>query len=233
MAYKSFFIFASGLSAPLSVPIGTFKSITDHVGWVESELDMKVPGGGSKWHWFNVRDAVERADAEKVCAVAKEHNEFVRRLYMNFGIWSSAPVENGEQLTPEQAQTFWEAIETFIEVPTEKWTERHYRERMDHLYEVMRGRESEGVTFDENALTERQAAQVVNLFSTFLDSHDLRLDVPNGRDYLASSSDGGYEWCEKCGPMDSDDVPDCCKRGCPLIREGNYILYFPAEICYI
>lgn len=87
------------------------------------------------------------------------------------------------------------------------------------LYEVMRGRKSEGVTFDEKALTPKQTAKVIILFSEFLDHHDIRLDVPNGRDQLASSTDGGYDWCEKCGAMDPDDVPDCRKRGCPLRKE--------------
>ena len=104
-------------------------------------------------------------------------------------------------------------------MPPERWTDDYFRDRMEHLYEVMRGRESEGVTFDAKPLTEKQAASIIRIFDQFLDPCDLRLDVPNGRDYLASSSDGGYDWCEKCGPMVWDDVGDCRKRGCPLLKE--------------
>jgi hypothetical protein len=90
---------------------------------------------------------------------------------------------------------------------------------MEHLYEVMRGRESNGVTFDVKPLTEKQAAQVINLFSEFLDPDDLRLNVPDGRDYLASSADGGYEWCDKCFKPIAEDDTSCRRRKCPLREE--------------
>ena len=93
-------------------------------------------------------------------------------------------------------------------------------EKMNHLYEVMRGRPDDGVSFDETPLTERQAAQVINIFSTYLDEHDMRLDVPRGHDYLASSYDGGYDWCEKCGcAVHPDDIGSCEKKKCPLREE--------------
>jgi len=76
------------------------------------------------------------------------------------------------------------------------------------------------VTFDEKPLTERQAAQVINLFSVFLDAHDCRLDVPKGYDYLASSYNGGYIWCEKCGAVTGDHMANCRKRGCPKKENG-------------
>ena len=90
---------------------------------------------------------------------------------------------------------------------------------MEHLYEVMRGRKSEGVTFGEKALTTKQAAAVINIFSPYLDHDDRRLDVPNGYDYLASSYDGGYDWCEKCGAMRPEDADACRKRKCPIRAE--------------
>jgi hypothetical protein len=40
----------------------------------------------------------------------------------------------------------------------------------------------------------KQAAAVVTLFAEYLDDYDMRLDVPNGHDYLASSYNGGYDW---------------------------------------
>lgn len=61
---------------------------------------------------------------------------------------------------------------------------------------------------------------MINLFAEFLDKHDLRLDCPNGHDTLKSSYDGGYTWCEKCGPVDENDLnfqaAHCPKRGCPI-----------------
>ena len=86
---------------------------------------------------------------------------------------------------------------------------------MEVLYDVMRGNENEGITFGEKKLTPKQASAVVRLFSEFLDKHDRRLDVPNGHDYLASSYDGGYWWCEKCGAITYDDAESCGKRKCP------------------
>jgi hypothetical protein len=60
----------------------------------------------------------------------------------------------------------------------------------------------------------------------------LRLDVPqrpgrkfDGMDYLASSSDGGYEWCSGdhgtgCfKPIHPDHVCECKRKKCPLREE--------------
>jgi hypothetical protein len=218
MSYHVFFGFSSGLAKPLKVPLGTLKEIADHVEWVERTLDMKCPGGGSLWHWFNLRDACTRAEMETLCEVATKHNAFVRRLYEDLDTWSKTPVKGGESLTPSKAKKFWEAL-TEISVPVEKWTPEYYIGRMEHVYEVLRGRESEGATFDAKALTTEQAAAVINVFSTFLDDDDRRLDVPKGYDYLASSYDGGYDWCEKCGPMHPDDADCCRKRKCPIRAE--------------
>lgn len=88
---------------------------------------------------------------------------------------------------------------------------------MGSLYEVMRGRPSEGITFDVKALTPAQAGAVIRLFEQFLDTHDVRLEVPHGYDHLASSLDGGYQWCNKCfRPMAPEDGAGCRRRKCPL-----------------
>lgn len=218
MAYNTFFSLTSGLSKAIKSPKGTKQRIADHFDWIESTLDMQTPGGGSKWHWFNLRDAVSRADSKVLCRAAADHNNFVRVLYSQLGEWSNAPAKGGEQLTPTFMKKYWDGLKE-IEVPSEKWTADFYRERMEHLYEVMRGRESEGVTFDEKPLTEKQAAQVINIFSQYLPDHDLRLDVPRGCDYLASSYDGGYTWCEKCGAVLPEDGENCRKRRCPVKAE--------------
>jgi hypothetical protein len=220
MAYRVFFDFASGLSKSIKAPKGTKERISAHFAKIESKLNMQAPGGGSKWHWSNLRDAVSRADSKDLCKAAEEHNTFVRLLYEQLGEWSQKPVKGGETLTPRFMKAYWDGLSD-ISVPNEKWTEDFYRLRMKHLYEVMRGRESEGVIFDEKPLTERQAAQVINIFSTFLDSGDSRLDVPRGCDYLVSSSDGGYDWCEKCGAVLPEEAESCRKRRCPIRAESG------------
>ncbi|HEA67728.1 MAG TPA: hypothetical protein ENI07_13020 [Desulfobacterales bacterium] len=84
----------------------------------------------------------------------------------------------------------------------------------------MRGQESDGITFDEiPPLTPEQAGQVIVLFSEYLDTADIRLEVPRGHNRLASSDDGGYLWCEKCGAVTYEDAEDCDTDGCPLRAE--------------
>ncbi len=123
-------------------------------------------------------------------------------------------------MTPEDAQSFWHGLQQ-IYVPAHRWTSNYYRDRMEHVYKVLRGSESEGVTFDCKGLSPKRAAAVINLFSEFLDRYDLRLDVPKGRDQLASSSDGEYDWCEKCGAVDPDDGRACRKKACPIRDEDE------------
>lgn len=137
------------------------------------------------------------------------HEDRWRLMVGNYG----KPVET-ETLTPEDAQTFWHGLQE-IDVPAERWSRAHYVSRMEHAYAILRGEEDEGAEFDAKPLTPKRAAAVVGVFSEFLDKHDMRLNVPNGHDYLASSYDGGYRWCEKCGPAHPDDIPGCRKKACP------------------
>lgn len=218
MSFHVFFGFSQGLSGSLFVPPGTIRAIMEHVSEIETTFGFETTQYlKNPPHWKSTIPSTEITD-EVYCLTADRHNAWVRNLYAKFGEWSKSPVKPGEELTPKKAAKFWHAL-TMVEVPPERWTEDYYRARMEHLYEVMRGRPNEGVTFEAKPLTEKQAADVINLFSNYLDVGDLRLDVPNGRDYLASSSDGGYDWCEKCGPMVWDDVRSCRQRGCPLLKE--------------
>lgn len=178
------------------------------------------------------------------CKVVGEHNRFVRWLWDKLADWSKTTPENPpkgtwragwstpklpdlfdlekvsdvapEFLTPEQAQTFWHGL-TELEVPPERWSREWYVDRMEHAYKVMRGEESEGVTINcKKPLNPEQAAAVICLFSAWLPDYDMRLDVPKGHDYLASSYDGGYEWCEKCGAVTYEDGNSCRKKACPI-----------------
>lgn len=110
-------------------------------------------------------------------------------------------MSDGETITPDDARTFWYGLE-LLSVTPDRWTSDYYRGRMEHLYEVMRGRANEGVTFNARAITTKQAAAVINLLEVYLDRSDLRLEAPKGCDDLASSYYGEYEWCDKCfAPM--------------------------------
>lgn len=226
MSFHVFFSFSTGLAETLTVPKGTKATFLSHVEEVETTLGLKREtfGEGEEariaWnHWDdNWKRGFPDVDDKALCETVRQHNEWVRWVYGRFAAWSKAPVADGETLTPDDAKTFWHGLST-LSVDPARWTREYYIDRMEHMYEVMRGREHEGVTFDEKALTQKQCSAVIRLFENFLDSNDCRLDVPNGRDYLASSYDGGYDWCEKCGPVHPDDIGACRKRKCPLASE--------------
>ena len=228
MSYHVFFGFSSGLAKPIRVPAGTKKEIIEHVEEVESVLGLKrtqYEDNPIHWdHWDpEYRNGFPSVDNKTLCKTVQHHNSWVRSLYRDFAEYSEKPFKSskgkrGEWITPKDAQKFWHGlVELHVEVS--RWTPDYYIDRMEHLYEVMRGRESEGVTFGAKTLTEKQAAAVINIFSPFLDHDDRRLDVPNGYDYLASSYDGGYTWCEKCGAVAEGNEGRCRKRKCPLREE--------------
>ena len=228
MSYHVFFGFSSGLAEPIRVPVGTKKSIIEHVEEVESVLGLKrtkYEDNPVHWdHWDpEYRNGFPSVEDKTLCETVQYHNGWVRSLYRDFAEWSEKPFKSskghrGEWITPKDAQKFWHGL-VELRVSTDRWTADYYIARMEHLYEVMRGRESEGVTFGTKALTTKQAAAVINIFSPYLDHDDRRLDVPNGYDYLASSYDGGYDWCEKCGAMRPEDADACRKRKCPIRAE--------------
>lgn len=242
MSYHVFFAFSQGLAKTLHVPAGTKASILAHVEEVEQTLGLKR----SKYldnpvHWDHFdkdyRAGFPNVDDEILCQTVERHNAWVREYYDLFAHWSKHPFRKGrghqakytedrgwpvghlsEKITPKDAQEFWHGFE-MLEVNPDRWTREYCRNRMEHLYDVMRGRDSEGVSFDQNPLTPKQAGAVIRLFETYLDNHDLRLEVPNDRDFLASSYDGGYSWCEKCGAVAEGDEGICRKRKCPLREE--------------
>lgn len=237
MSFHVFFGFSSGLSKPLTVPKGTKKSYIQHVEHVEKALGLeRTKYKDNPIHWDSFKRDFSKIDDEVLCETVGEHNSWVTDCWEAFSHWSKHPFTAGkghqaegrdraypigwksEKITPEDAQLFWHGFE-MLKVPAEKWTRQYYVARMEHLYEVMRGRESEGTSFDVKALTPEQAAAVIRIFDQYLDSHDMRLDVPKGYDYLASSYDGGYLWCEKCGAVAPDDGYSCRKRKCPIRAE--------------
>ena len=141
-------------------------------------------------------------------------------MYKRLAEWSAHPVTRGETLTVEQSAGFWFGF-TQLRIPPERWTADYYRERMEVLYEVMRGRPvEERITLGAQKLTPKQADAVIRLFAEFLDTDDLRLAVPYGYDHLASGADGEYDWCSTCGrSMEPLDVRSCRRKTCELRLE--------------
>ena len=211
MSFHVFFGFSQGLARPLQVPAGTLASYHQRLLEVEQALKLERDGN----HWNQWKMEYEGVPNELLCETVENHNNWVQQVYRNFGKWAAEPVLDGDTITVADADNFWFGL-TLLNVPPSRWTADYYEARMSALYEVMRGRETDGMSFDVKALTPKQGAAVINLFAQYLDHHDRNLDVPNGRDHLASSSNGGYEWCEKCGPMDDEAIHACRKRKCPI-----------------
>lgn len=219
MSFHIFFSFSQGLARPVVVPYGTLDLCVSHVEEVEATLGLERERyKDNPVHWDS-RRRFKDIDDKTLCEAVERHNEWVRRFYWDLDRWAKEPLPEGEKLMPQDAQRFWHGLET-LRVPPERWTGDYYRARMDELYEVMRGRGAAGMSFDAKKLTEKQAAAVIRIFDQYLDPGDYRLDVPHGHDYLASSYDGGYDWCEVCGrAMRWEDAQYCRRTKCSLREE--------------
>jgi hypothetical protein len=223
MSVRTWFMFATGLAEPLSVPVGTKAAMIAHVENIERVLGIKrttFENNPTHWDTHFDKGLFAGVSDEVLCETVEHHNTWVRCTYRDFAKWSAAPVENGEQLAPADCELFWFGCQE-LTVPVDRWTRQYYVARMDHVYDVLRGRESEeGVRLDAPKLTPKQAAAVIRVFGEFIDLHDMRLDVPHGHDYLASSYDGGYDWCGDCArAMHPDDIGLCKRRKCELREE--------------
>lgn len=216
--YRTFFDFSTGLAKPIRVPAGTKARIATHVAHVEETLGLVPESSGNpprlSWPWA---PAYQDINSVALGIAVEEHNGWVLAMWNLIGEHvEPRPGTETEEITPADAETFWHALRR-LTVPLDLWSEEHYRDRMEHLYEVLRGRESEGVRLGVARLSTRQAAAVIALFGNFLDPGDARLDVPVGHDRLASSSDGGYDWCDVCfKPWAIEDIGDCPRKKCGL-----------------
>lgn len=228
MSFQVFFAFSAGLSVPLHVPVGTYKRMMTHVANTEAVLGIEREeyNGEIRWNrWPLVKKASEISD-ELYCETVEKHNETVRWLYSKLQESSGTVAsKTTEELTPEMAKDFWLGLEQ-LDVPTGRWSKEYYQSRMEAIYECLRGRESEGMAFDSEALSPRQAADVIVMFSQWLDRGDIRLDLKKGEDQLSSSYWGEYEWCSGCGAVDAsqitwDEEADCYDDLCDECKEKN------------
>lgn len=226
MSFHVFFSFSTGLAGPMQVPRGTKARIMAHVEEVERTLGLKrTKYEDNPVHWDSFdpayREGFPDVADDLLCRTVQRHNRFVRRLYEDLATWGQTPPADSETLTEAEAAEFWHGLAE-LSVAQDRWTREYFVDRMEHLYDVMRGRESEGVSFDAKPLTPAQAAAVVRIFDRYLDKHDMRLDVPHACDHLASSYDGGYDWCGTCfrAMIFDDAIATCRRRKCELKRQA-------------
>lgn len=222
------FMLSSGLAKAVLVPKGTLARIDAHVERLRTTFDLGK-SSQREWSWcVRARIAATGKNAiadDALCQIAEEHERLVDHVWRVM-----TPREHKgetEEITPERAAEFWDALTMGIAVPTARWTADHYAKKMDHAYSVMRGEGCRGESFStDESLSPKQAAAVIILFSQWLDEHDIRLDVPLDRDYLARSDDGGYDWCETCGAVDPDEAAACgvCRESIH-VHKGDYIAY--------
>ncbi len=213
-----FFQLSSGLSDPIVCTKGTLKRIHEHIAEIERALPgiAEIYNGKKRWCHFKVETAIDSLRDKEACSIVAEHNNFCHWLYGRFAVWSAHPAKYGETITQEKAEEFWFAIEHEFGIKSHRWTANYYEERMNAIYEAMRGRENDdGLIFDGKPLSPEQADAVINMFC-FLDTHDIRLSVPKGRDELYRSD--SYAWSAVCGAIHEQDVLDhyrtCRKKGC-------------------
>lgn len=195
MIHHVFFGFTAGLKKSIKVPKGTLARLRAHVVELERRLGLQRDQyRDNPPHWSTASKRFDGIDNEIVCEAVEEHNSLVRWLYDRLA--DQAFNGPAEKLTPKAFAKLLPALQ-MLDVESERWTKEYYKARMETLYEVMRGRETDGISFNAKALTPEQAGAAIVLFSQFLDTHDIRLDVPWKHDSLAESD--AYRWCEKCG----------------------------------
>ena len=256
MSYHVFFSFSTGLTKPMTVPKGTLERIKSEIALTEEILGLKrtptyTPEGEKQrpgWHWDKISESIfvtagdkvdtklpqwwlddraRDAKIERMASRVREHNSFVRRLYEELGEWSKKkPSGKCEKITPKQAQEFWGGLAE-IELPRSLWPEEHFRDHMEHLFEVLTKGKSRGTCLDCKPLDLEQAGALIMLFEDALDEwgYDLRFSVPLDEnlkpyDFLATSNDGGYDWCSKCGPILESDFHARCEK-CPHAKKGK------------
>lgn len=215
MSYQTFFNFSDSLLQDLVVPTGTVKRVRDHICKTAEALQIK-PFDEQAWVWDN-NTAV---NDEVLCAAVEEHNRFVMHFHDQLSAWAEKPMSEGETFTVSESKRLFKFLNT-MRVPLERWSEEYFIEQMRVIYEVMRGRSENGITFDAKPLSPEQCDAVLTLFSEFMDKHDVRVAVLKGKDMIGSRYYGEWDWCEKCAASIAVEDRGCAKRGCPVRKEAR------------
>lgn len=207
MSFHVFFDLSVGIKEPVWIPNNSIRRVVSRIAKTEETLgiERELYADNLRWNYWPLFK--KEVTKQVLCRAVESHNRMVR--------WFHDVLTNGsktqkkgmeEELTLEVAESFWFALKQ-LHVPPEKWTSEYYQARMESVYEAMRGRVCEGVMFGSESLSIEQAKEVIVMFSSWLDTTDIRLDVIKGYDHLSPSED--YEWCGNCGSaVDYEDFND-------------------------
>lgn len=204
---RTYFELSSGLAKSITVPSGTCESLKRHFEEVTRKLQLEIVQHKDNPPRWNRRTAPKSVSDYVAGKTISAHNQFVRELHDDLAKWSQSPPENEptEELTPEFAESIWYGF-SMLSLAHDRWTRDFYIEEMEVIFDVLQGTERHGIVFGEKALTAKQAAAVITLFSSYFDHDDVRLDLPNGRDWL-EASDETY-WCPFHGCWHRQDVEE-------------------------
>ncbi len=185
------------------------------------EIDKNLP----EW-WLADRERDKRIAG--MALAVRLHNQDVMWIYQDLVKWQKHTWKRGEseRITVAQSQEFWGGL-AILDLPRELWDREHYTDHMEHLHELLTTGQSRGTHLDCKPFNPKQASALINLFEDQIDQwgFDARFDIPLDEnlkpyDTIASSHDGGYDWCSKCGPIHTDDFHARC-RICPHAKTGK------------
>lgn len=185
------------------------------------EVDRTQPD----WH---LADRERDSRIDKMANAVRLHNEEVRTLYKDFVDWQKRKWKKGasEIITVAQSVEFWGGL-VMLDLPRDLWNREHYTDHMEHLHALLTTGSSRGVELDCKPFNAKQAGALIGLFEEEIDQwgFDARFEIPldahlKPYDCIKSSYDGGYDWCSKCGPINSDDFHARC-RVCPHAKRGH------------
>jgi len=178
--------------------------------------------------WY-LEDRKRDGRISKMALAVREHNHFVRTLYSDLSKWAEQKQwkrNTAEKITVAQSHDFWGGLRT-LELPRDIWDRDHFTDHMEHLHELLTTGSSRGTELDCEPFKPQQAAALISLFEDEIDQwgFDMRFAVPldenlNPYDFIASSYDGGYDWCSHCGPIHRDDFHARCAV-CPRAKTGE------------
>lgn len=205
-----FFAFSEGLKQDIYVSKKTIEYVMHKVGLQMDTLDIsdiaEIPDMSSLERFAEKHFEQGHRGDEAICEFASEQCKLVEMAYDMVQKATPEPTtENTALLTQGDFKAILPMLKQ-VDVPIERWSKDYHRERMDEVYEILRGRPTDKVSWEIPPLTEEQAAGVVWLIDVVLgvDRHQNDLAVCKGQDHISDTNE--YHWCEKCGAVDYDDT---------------------------